>query len=128
MNQPHSLNILISLIKVYIGKKQLPDEPFHLSFSFCGINYRSPFHIYNSVIILHALVSLLLINGRDLCGDEPSGQAERTNEAAEKFARACISVAKELSIPVIDTWSKLQEIPNWRKSTLRYLIIFYSLN
>lgn len=56
---------------------------------------------------------------KDLFGDDPSGEAERTNEAAEKFAKACIAVAKELNAPVIDTWSKMQEIPDWRKSTLR---------
>ncbi|KAJ3701205.1 hypothetical protein LUZ61_004910 [Rhynchospora tenuis] len=56
---------------------------------------------------------------KDLCGDDPSGQAERTNEAAGEFAKGCITVAKELNIPVIDTWSKMQEIADWRKSTLR---------
>ncbi|XP_078174870.1 SGNH hydrolase-type esterase superfamily protein [Carex rostrata] len=55
---------------------------------------------------------------KDLSKYDPSGQAERTNEAAGKYAKACIAVANELSTPVIDTWSKMQEIPDWRKSAL----------
>ena len=67
-----------------------------------------------------SIIKFVFINDRDLCGDDPSGQAERTNEAAGKYAKACIAVAKELSTPVIDTWSKMQEIPDWRKLALRY--------
>ncbi|KAF8663345.1 hypothetical protein HU200_055961 [Digitaria exilis] len=56
---------------------------------------------------------------RDIHGvDDPSRQAERTNEAAGSYAQACISVAKELGHPVIDIWTKMQEFPDWQTSAL----------
>ena len=53
-------------------------------------------------------------------GDNPSGLPERTNESAGAYAKACIAVAKESGIPVIDIWSKMQQFPNWEKIFLRY--------
>ncbi|EHA8591085.1 putative GDSL esterase/lipase [Cocos nucifera] len=53
-------------------------------------------------------------------GDNPSGLPERTNESAGAYAKACIAVAKESGIPVIDIWSKMQQFPNWEKVFLRY--------
>ncbi|KAJ3701204.1 hypothetical protein LUZ61_004909 [Rhynchospora tenuis] len=50
--------------------------------------------------------------------DDTSGLPERTNEAAGEFAKACIAVAKECGSPVIDIWSKMQQVPDWEKSTL----------
>ncbi|KAG2594897.1 hypothetical protein PVAP13_5KG031901 [Panicum virgatum] len=56
---------------------------------------------------------------RDIYGvDDPSRQAERTNEAAGSYAQACMSVAKELGYPVIDIWTKMQEFPDWQTSAL----------
>jgi hypothetical protein len=63
---------------------------------------------------------------RDVYGvDDPSRQAERTNEAAGSYAQACIAVAKELGYPVIDIWTKMQGFPDWQTSALRYCIYFY---
>ncbi|WOL08263.1 hypothetical protein Cni_G17015 [Canna indica] len=55
---------------------------------------------------------------KDASGDN-SGLPERTNESAGAYAKACISVAEELGLPVIDVWSKMQQVPNWEKSCLR---------
>ena len=53
---------------------------------------------------------------------------ERTNEAAGAYAKACIEVAGERGIPVIDLWTKMQKFPDWQKVYLRYfqvIIIVY---
>ncbi|XP_020099647.1 GDSL esterase/lipase At5g45920 isoform X2 [Ananas comosus] len=51
--------------------------------------------------------------------DGPSGLPERTNESAGAFAKACVAVAKELGVPYIDLWTKMQQFPDWEKSFLR---------
>ncbi|GLU22905.1 hypothetical protein SLE2022_389410 [Rubroshorea leprosula] len=50
--------------------------------------------------------------------ENPSGMPERTNEAAGAYAKACIEVAAECGLPVIDLWTKIQEYPNWKKDCL----------
>lgn len=55
--------------------------------------------------------------------DNPEGLPERTNEVAGEYARACIAVATECQIPVIDLWTKMQQFPDWRKDYLRFLKI-----
>ncbi|CAA7402577.1 unnamed protein product [Spirodela intermedia] len=52
-------------------------------------------------------------------GENPSGLPERTNEAAGAYAKSCVSVAMELNTPVVDLWSKMQEILGWEKAFLR---------
>ncbi|CAN6683454.1 unnamed protein product [Malus baccata var. baccata] len=51
--------------------------------------------------------------------DNPLNQPERTNKAAGAYSEACISVARESGIPVIDLWTKMQEFPDWEKAFLR---------
>ncbi|PON99114.1 Lipase [Trema orientale] len=51
--------------------------------------------------------------------ENPSNQPERTNEAAGAYARACVAVAGESGISVIDLWTKMQQFPDWEKSFLR---------
>lgn len=51
--------------------------------------------------------------------ENASGLPERTNEAAGAYAKACIDVAKECGTPVVDIWTKMQEVPDWRKLCLR---------
>lgn len=53
--------------------------------------------------------------------DNPQGLPERTNEAAGEYARACITVAREFEIPVIDLWTKMQQFRDWKKDYLRFL-------
>lgn len=58
--------------------------------------------------------------------ENPLNQPERTNEAAGAFAKACVSVARESCLPVIDLWTKMQQFPGWQKAHLRSLSL--SLN
>ncbi|KAL5772276.1 hypothetical protein ACOSP7_011876 [Xanthoceras sorbifolium] len=50
--------------------------------------------------------------------ENPLGLPERTNEAAGAYAKACIEVAGERGIPVIDLWTKMQQFPDWQKVCL----------
>ncbi|KAJ1393993.1 SGNH hydrolase-type esterase domain [Sesbania bispinosa] len=50
--------------------------------------------------------------------ENPQGLPERTNEASGEYARACIAVAGECEIPVIDIWTKMQQFPDWKKDYL----------
>lgn len=47
-----------------------------------------------------------------------SGLPERTNESAGTYAKACLAVASECQIPVIDLWNKMQNVPGWQKACL----------
>ncbi|CAK9148174.1 unnamed protein product [Ilex paraguariensis] len=47
------------------------------------------------------------------------GLPERTNEAAGAYAKACVAVAGEFEIPVVNLWTKMQDYPKWQKSILR---------
>ncbi|XP_039123876.1 GDSL esterase/lipase At5g45920 isoform X1 [Dioscorea cayenensis subsp. rotundata] len=47
-----------------------------------------------------------------------SGLPDRTNEFAGAYAKACVAIAKESDLPVIDIWSKMQSFPGWEKSFL----------
>uniref|UniRef100_A0A1D1ZIP9 GDSL esterase/lipase At5g45920 n=1 Tax=Anthurium amnicola TaxID=1678845 RepID=A0A1D1ZIP9_9ARAE len=51
-------------------------------------------------------------------GENPSGLPERTNEAAGAYANACVSVAMEAGVPVVDLWFKMQQFPSWEKALL----------
>lgn len=47
------------------------------------------------------------------------GLPERTNEAAGTYAKACVAVAKECGIPVVNLWNKMQQFPDWQRAYLR---------
>lgn len=47
------------------------------------------------------------------------GLPERTNDAAGAYAQACVAVAGECGIPVVDLWTKMQQFPDWKKAYLR---------
>lgn len=49
-----------------------------------------------------------------------SGLPERTNAAAELYARACVEVARQCGLRAIDIWSRMQRFAGWEKSFLRY--------
>ncbi|XP_048325895.1 GDSL esterase/lipase At5g45920 isoform X3 [Ziziphus jujuba] len=51
--------------------------------------------------------------------ENPLNQPERTNEAAGDYAKACIAVAGECGIPVVDLWTKMQQFSDWKKAYLR---------
>ncbi|RDY05877.1 GDSL esterase/lipase [Mucuna pruriens] len=50
--------------------------------------------------------------------ENPQGLPERTNEAAGEYARACIAVAGECGIPVVDLWTKMQQFPDRKEDYL----------
>ncbi|KAI4304401.1 hypothetical protein MLD38_039920 [Melastoma candidum] len=50
--------------------------------------------------------------------ENPEGQPERTNEAAGVYAKACMDVASECRLSCIDLWTKMQQIPDWKKACL----------
>lgn len=59
--------------------------------------------------------------------ENPSNQPERTNEAAAAYAKACVAVAGECGLSVIDLWTKIQQLPDWEKSCLRSFSFVYLL-
>ncbi|KAE8789208.1 GDSL esterase/lipase [Hordeum vulgare] len=56
---------------------------------------------------------------RHPCNGDASGLPERTNEAAGRYARACVEVAAECGLRTIDVWSRMQEFPGWETAFLR---------
>ncbi|KAF3946100.1 hypothetical protein CMV_027596 [Castanea mollissima] len=56
---------------------------------------------------------------RNPYSENPVTQPERTNEAAGAYAKACIAVAEECGIPVLDLWTKMQQFPDWENAYLR---------
>ncbi|KAM7471297.1 hypothetical protein LguiA_009480 [Lonicera macranthoides] len=55
---------------------------------------------------------------RSLYGEKAMEQPERTNKVAGVYAKKCIELAKELGLPSIDLWSKMQETEGWQKKFL----------
>ncbi|XP_024984494.1 GDSL esterase/lipase At5g45920 isoform X2 [Cynara cardunculus var. scolymus] len=51
--------------------------------------------------------------------ENPSNLPERTNEAAGNYAKACVAVAGECRVPVVDLWTRMQQFPYWGKTYLR---------
>ncbi|XP_050871133.1 GDSL esterase/lipase At5g62930 [Lathyrus oleraceus] len=57
--------------------------------------------------------------GRTLYRDNASDKlSERTNEVTGEYAKACVETAKEIGVPSIDLWSKMQETDGWNKKFL----------
>lgn len=56
---------------------------------------------------------------RNSYSENPVTQPERTNEAAGAYAKACVAVAEECGIPVLDLWTKMQQFPDWENAYLR---------
>ncbi|KAF3647154.1 Isoamyl acetate-hydrolyzing esterase 1 -like protein [Capsicum annuum] len=52
-------------------------------------------------------------------GDKAMQLPERTNEVAGEYAKQCVELAKELGLPSINLWSKMQETEGWQKKFLR---------
>lgn len=50
--------------------------------------------------------------------ENPGGLPERSNEVAGAYAKACVDVARECAAPVVDIWTKMQELSDWKKSCL----------
>ncbi|XP_057422033.1 GDSL esterase/lipase At5g62930-like isoform X2 [Lotus japonicus] len=56
---------------------------------------------------------------RSLYGENARKLPERTNEAAGQYANACVEIAKEMGVPYINLWSKMQETDGWQTKFLR---------
>lgn len=56
---------------------------------------------------------------RSVYGEKAMELPERTNDNTGAYARQCVELAKELHIPCIDLWSKMQETTGWQKKFLR---------
>ncbi|XP_022889875.1 GDSL esterase/lipase At5g62930-like [Olea europaea var. sylvestris] len=57
-------------------------------------------------------------SSRSLYGDKATKLPERTNEMTAVYAKHCVELAKELGLPSINLWSKMQETEGWQKKFL----------
>ncbi|OVA20739.1 Lipase [Macleaya cordata] len=55
---------------------------------------------------------------QSLYGEKARKLSERTNEVTGVYAKQCVEVAKELGVPSINLWSKMQETEGWQKKFL----------
>ncbi|KAI5077615.1 hypothetical protein GOP47_0007439 [Adiantum capillus-veneris] len=51
-------------------------------------------------------------------GARPEDASPRKNEITGHYAKACVEVAREAEVPVIDLWTCMQEQPGWQTSYL----------
>ncbi|CAK9137590.1 unnamed protein product [Ilex paraguariensis] len=58
---------------------------------------------------------------RSLYGENAMELPERTNEVTGEYAKQCVELAKELGLPSINLWSKMQETEGWQTKFLRSL-------
>ncbi|KAL3512826.1 hypothetical protein ACH5RR_025543 [Cinchona calisaya] len=55
---------------------------------------------------------------RSLYGDMAMELPERTNETAGIYAEKCVELARELDLPSVNLWSKMQETEGWQEKFL----------
>ncbi|KAL8261048.1 hypothetical protein R6Q59_025097 [Mikania micrantha] len=55
---------------------------------------------------------------KSVYGEKAMKLPERTNEVAGNYANECVDVAKELGVPSVNLWSKMQETQGWQKKFL----------
>ncbi|KAK9278289.1 hypothetical protein L1049_027854 [Liquidambar formosana] len=55
---------------------------------------------------------------RSVYGEKAMKLPERTNEVTGVYAKQCVELAKELGLPSINLWSKMQETEGWQKKFL----------
>ncbi|KAH7284320.1 hypothetical protein KP509_34G049000 [Ceratopteris richardii] len=60
----------------------------------------------------------LQVTGWKIFGLKPDDASVRKNETTGSYAKACIDVAKQADVPVIDLWTCMQEKPGWQRSYL----------
>ncbi|XP_059300656.1 GDSL esterase/lipase At5g62930 isoform X2 [Lycium ferocissimum] len=53
-------------------------------------------------------------HARSMYGDKAMQLPERTNEVAGEYAKQCVELARELGLPSINLWSKMQETEGWQ--------------
>lgn len=52
---------------------------------------------------------------RSVYGDKAMKDPERTDEVTGNYANQCVALAKELGVPFVNLWSKMQESEGWQK-------------
>ncbi|CAN6453140.1 unnamed protein product [Victoria cruziana] len=52
---------------------------------------------------------------RSIYGENAAELPERTNETTGVYARQCVELANEMSVPCVNIWSKMQETAGWQK-------------
>ncbi|CAL0330134.1 unnamed protein product [Lupinus luteus] len=55
---------------------------------------------------------------KSLYGEKAMKLPERTNEAAGQYAKACVEIAKEMSVWSVNLWPKMQETNGWQDKFL----------
>ncbi|KAL9239604.1 hypothetical protein vseg_013913 [Gypsophila vaccaria] len=55
---------------------------------------------------------------RSIYGEKAMTEPERTNEVTGEYASVCVSLAKELGVPSVNLWSKMQETEGWQEKYL----------
>lgn len=48
-------------------------------------------------------------------GEKATGVLARTNEVAGQYAQACVDLASDMEIPVVDLWTEMQKHEGWAK-------------
>ena len=56
-------------------------------------------------------------------GEKAMEQPERTNEMSGVYASQCVELARELVLPSINLWAKMQETEGWQKKFLRLVVV-----
>lgn len=85
-------------------------------------NYIFCFFVLFSQISITRVILLLACEIRSMYGDKVSKVADRTNEVTGTYAEQCVAIAKELGLPSINLWSKMQETNGWQRTFLRLVI------
>uniref|UniRef100_A0A0A0KF93 Uncharacterized protein n=1 Tax=Cucumis sativus TaxID=3659 RepID=A0A0A0KF93_CUCSA len=49
---------------------------------------------------------------RNPCVSNPLNELERTNNVVGAYSKACVVVAKECGVSVIDIWTKMHQVPD----------------
>lgn len=64
-------------------------------------------------------MGVVVTGGRKHYGAKEDDLYSRTNEVTGTYAKACVEVAIEAHVPVIDLWSSMQEKDGWETTYLR---------
>lgn len=87
---------------------------------FCLHVVTNIFHLPQGLIRIRWPITILILSlQRSLYGENARKLPERTNEMAGVYAGQCIELAREMHIPCVNIWSKMQETEGWQTLYLR---------
>ncbi|THU55393.1 hypothetical protein C4D60_Mb11t06080 [Musa balbisiana] len=125
-----------ALANTYSRKASSPSLPHQLADvivrGYGGYNTRWALFLLNHLFSLECSATILVVlitpppvdeqgrkeYARSVYGEKAVDLPERTNDNTGAYARQCVELAKELHIPCIDLWSKMQETTGWQKKFL----------